>query len=90
MIRQNSIQPTFVGGEVTPRLLGRADTERFLVCGATIENFIVRHQGPMFRRRGTQLVLVDTCDATRLTPFTFSRDDSEIIRFGCGEIIIGT
>lgn len=92
MIRVDTSEPAFTGGEMSPLVLGRHDTERFLLGGEIIENFIARHQGPLVRRRGTQYIRgVDEtiCAASRLFDFEFSRDDSEMLQFGCGEIVIG-
>lgn len=92
MIRVDTSEPAFTGGEMSPLVLGRHDTERFLLGGEIIENFVARHQGPLVRRRGTQYVRgVDEsiCAAARLFDFEFSRDDSEMLQFGCGEVVIG-
>ena len=92
MIRVDTSEPAFTGGEMSPLVLGRHDTERFLLGGEIIENFVARHQGPLVRRRGTQYIRGvdgDICAASRLFDFEFSRDDSEMLQFGCGTIVVG-
>lgn len=74
---------------MSPLVLGRHDTERFLMGGEVVENFIARHQGPLVRRRGTQWVRSEACTAPRLVNFEFSREDSEMLQFGCEKIIVG-
>ena len=90
MIRSHPAQPAFIGGEMSPLILGRSDTERFLVGGGTVENFIARHQGPLVRRLGTQRLHFTSTPYARLVNFEYSRTDAELIQFGGGTIIIGT
>lgn len=87
MIRTHTIQTAFVGGELSPLLLGRADTDRFKLGGETVENFLVRHQGPLVRRRGTQLTHETDCAFARLVSFQLSNTEASMIQWGCGQII---
>jgi hypothetical protein len=89
MIRQHNTQPAFAGGEMSPLILGRHDTERFLLGGQRVENFIARHQGPLVRRRGTQWIRSGDCPAGRLVNFERSCTDAEMLQIGCGNIVVG-
>lgn len=90
MNRVHIAQASFVGGEVSPLVLGRSDTERFIMSGEVVQNFIARHQGPLVRRRGTTLVAACDCSAARIFNFEYSREDSELVRLGCAKIVVGT
>lgn len=89
MIRTHPSQPAFTGGEMSPLLLGRHDIERFLLGGQRVENFFVRHQGPLVRRRGAQFVRDLDCAQPRLVTFEFSRSESELLEIGCNQIVVG-
>lgn len=89
MIRQHTSQPAFSGGEMSPLILGRHDTERFLLGGQRVENFIARHQGPLVRRRGTQWIRPGNCANGRLVNFERSCSDAEMLQIGCGNILVG-
>lgn len=55
MMPVNSVQSTFVGGEISPAILGRTDLERFSTSATTLENFQPAVEGPITRRVGTQV-----------------------------------
>lgn len=56
MLKITTSQTNFTGGELSPWLLGRSDIDRYLNGAEVMENFVVRHQGGVVRRRGTQLI----------------------------------
>lgn len=101
MGRQITMQASFAGGEVSPRLYGRSDLVKYQSGAEAIENFIVRPEGGLQRRNGTRYAgTVKTQTAvTRLVPFIFSRTQAYILEFGnlyirfwrdYGQIISGT
>ncbi len=45
-------QDSFSGGEITPRLYGKSDTERYNESLESMTNFIALPQGPAMRRQG--------------------------------------
>jgi hypothetical protein len=53
-MRANPIQPSFVSGEVSPMMYGRVDTQKYASGCAKLKNFIVKPQGPVKRRPGTE------------------------------------
>ncbi len=77
-------QWSFAGGEITPKLLGRVDTDRYRTSARLIRNFIVRPQGGAELRPGTRLVreVKDSANAVRLIPFVFSSAQSYVLEFG--------
>jgi hypothetical protein len=56
MPRTNSIITSWTKGEVSPMTHGRVDVNLYANGAKTIENLIVRPQGPVFRRSGTKFV----------------------------------
>ena len=74
-------QRTFNGGQLDARLMGRADLEKYYGGASELKNFIVKRQGCITRRRGTDSLAVVTTAATaagiasvakwRMIPFTY-------------------
>lgn len=56
MLKVNTVQTNFSAGELSLRLLGRSDIDRFQNGAEVLENFTVRHQGGIVRRLGTQYI----------------------------------
>jgi hypothetical protein len=54
MARVNVQQPSFVAGELSPRLYGRVDLQKYAAGAEAIENYIVRPEGGVMRRHGTR------------------------------------
>lgn len=54
MYRYN--QHSFVGGQLDRGLMGRQDLERYFQGATKLENFIVRKQGNITKRRGTEMI----------------------------------
>lgn len=88
MPRQNTIQTSWTKGEVSPLCRGRVDVNLYANGAKTIENLIVRPQGPVFRRSGTKFVRstkLPTQEA-RIIPFTVSDETAYELEFGAGYI----
>lgn len=49
-------QHSFVGGQLDRGLMGRQDLERYFQGASKLENFIVRKQGNIIKRRGTEMM----------------------------------
>lgn len=80
----NLVQTNFTAGEVSPRMLGRIDVERYKNGAETIENFIpLIHGGiksaPMLRYNATAKFSNRTC---RLIRFEFSKTEANMLEFG--------
>ena len=93
--------PSFTAGQLSPRMEGRTDFQKYFAAGTTIKNFIVQPHGPVARRPGTYFVseVKDSSKNTRLIPFSFSTTQTYILEFGdqyirfykdSGQIVTGT
>ena len=60
MQRLGTVQPSFAGGELSPRLYGRTDYPKYAIGAEAIENFIVRPEGGLMRRHGTRFAGVSS------------------------------
>jgi hypothetical protein len=78
------IQSSFTGGEFSPRLRGRSDTDRYRTGLSKCENYVPSVEGPLDRRPGTYYVAdVKTHSlTTRVVPFVFSTTQAYVIEFG--------
>jgi hypothetical protein len=76
--------PSFTAGELSPRMEGRTDFQKYYSSGTILENFVVEPHGPITRRPGTYFVteVKDSTKKTRLIPFTFSTAQAYILEFG--------
>ena len=74
----------FTGGELSTRLDGRKDLQKYPTGCKTLENMIVFPHGSAARRSCTQFVAVvkDSTKETRLIPFEFSTTQTYILEFG--------
>jgi hypothetical protein len=74
----------FTGGELSPRLDGRNDLQKYATGCKTLENMIIFPHGSAARRSGTQFVaeVKDSTKETRLIPFEFSTTQTYILEFG--------
>ncbi len=84
MAKIDFLQSNFTAGELSPRLRGRVDFERFFDGAERLENFIVLPQGGAIRRPGTRFVaeVKDSLNYTRLIPFEFSTTQTYMIEAG--------
>lgn len=85
MPKQNVIQSNFTTGEVSPLVRGRQDSKLYAGGLETCENFIIRPQGPLFRRSGTKAIRSVRFGATAgaiLVPFEFSDLSAYVCEFG--------
>lgn len=76
-------QFNFNGGEFSPLVYGRVDTERYATGLATCLNYIPAIQGGLVRRPGTKFVeeVADSAAMTRLIPFQFSTEQAYVLEF---------
>jgi len=84
MARSSYAFTSFVAGEVSPKLDGRTDLEKYFKACKTLENMIVHAHGTASRRPGTRYISeVKTSSAkTRLIPFEFSTTQTYMLEFG--------
>jgi hypothetical protein len=76
----------FNAGEMSPLMNSRSDYAKYDSGAKTLENFLVRAQGPISRRPGTKYIasVKDATDATRLFPFEYSTDNAYVSEAGDG------
>jgi hypothetical protein len=77
-------QAAFNSGELSPHLLGRLDTSKYLPGAKTILNWLVRPEGSVTRRPGTRYVseVMDSSVQSRLIRFVYSNEQAYIIELG--------
>ena len=88
MARAATIQTSFNGGELSPRLDGRVDVSKYGSGCKRMENFIPLIQGPAQRRGGFRYVGEVKTSATKtwLLPFQFNTQQAYQLEFGNGYI----
>ena len=78
------IQRSFAAGEIAPALYGRADVAKFSTALRSCRNFVVRKEGGVKNRQGTQFIteVKDSSKRVKLIPFKFNDNDTYILEFG--------
>jgi hypothetical protein len=84
MSRTTPIQTNFTGGEISPRLYGRVDLQKYATSVERCENFIIFSHGGITKRSGTRFITeVKFSDRkVKLIPFIFSTEQAYILEFG--------
>lgn len=84
MGRANTIQTNFTAGEISPKMYGRVDINKYFNGARKLRNMLVLPQGGTCRRPGTIYLgeVKDSTKATLLRPFVFSDGDSYVLEFG--------
>lgn len=79
------LQSNFSGGEFSPHLVGRVDSDRYKSSLKTCLNYIPTVQGDLIRRPGTAFVFPTKDNGVvRLLSFEFSTTQAYMIEFGNG------
>jgi hypothetical protein len=83
MAKVNVLRNNMTGGEVSPRLLNRADVTKVSNgCKAVLNGIVVAHGG-VYKRPGTKFVAkLPSTDRHRFIPFQFSTEQSYMLLFG--------
>jgi hypothetical protein len=82
-----TIKAVFNGGEMSPLMDGRTDSEKYATGCRLLENFIVRSYGGIFKRPGLKFGLKNTGNAwIRLIPFRRSTTINFVLAFKLNEI----
>ena len=78
------LQHSFIGGEISPAMLGRTDNPVYRNGAQRVRNFIVTPQGTLLTRPGFQFVseAKDSSYPVRLIPFRFASDQTLVLVFG--------
>lgn len=84
MPKASHLQPSFSGGEFSPRVHGRVDNERYKTGAAKLQNYLPTTQGPIVRRPGKQYVseVKDPSKPPAFVPFQFSQAQNYVLEFG--------
>lgn len=84
----DTIQTSFVAGELAPALFGRTDIAQYANACAIVENFLIRPYGPLISTPGTEYISEcktgGSTSIARAIPFVFSRTDAYVIEMGVG------
>lgn len=75
---------SFNAGELSPLMNARSDYPKYASGAKTLQNMLVRPQGPVERRPGTKFIaeVKDATDTIRLIPFEYSTEDSYVLEAG--------
>lgn len=78
----------FTAGELSPRLFGRTDLQKYFDGAATLLNMVPMPQGGVTRRPGFAQVATAMSQATpcRLWPFIFSTVQAYVLEFTAGQM----
>ena len=84
MAKEKIAFTNFTAGELSPRLDGRTDLEKYFTGCKTLENMTIHPHGGSTRRPGTYFGLEakQSSAKTRLIPFEFSTTQTYIMEFG--------
>jgi hypothetical protein len=84
MPKASPIQNSFNAGELSPRLLGRSDLDKYQNSSETLLNMEVMPHGPVTSRGGTQHIEATKTgtEKARLVPFEFSTAQAYVLEFG--------
>ncbi|NBC18743.1 MAG: hypothetical protein GVY18_15675, partial [Bacteroidetes bacterium] len=77
-MRSHQAITSFLGGELSPRLRGRTDSERYREACEELTNFFVLPQGGIFRRPGAERVAT-LPSRSRIIPFDTEDDDYAVV-----------
>lgn len=87
MARVSSIVTSFQAGELSPRLEGRIDLQKYSAGAQTLQNMVVFPQGGITRRPGTYYAGSSKSGGKiRLVPFEFSDEQAYVLEFGANYI----
>lgn len=75
---------SFVAGEISPRLEGRTELDKYRAGLSELLNMVVHPHGGVSRRPGTEFLgeVKNSATKTRLIPFQFKTTDTYILEFG--------
>ena len=74
---------SFTAGEISPRLEGRTDLEKYSQGLSDLTNMVVMPHGGVTRRPGTEFLgqCASSSSKVRLIPFQFKTSDTYILEF---------
>ncbi|EKN6171813.1 hypothetical protein AB8990_09140 [Yersinia enterocolitica] len=83
-MRANLIKTNFTAGEISPRLMGRADIARYANGAKTVENAVCVIHGGVMRRPGSHFAAKAKFgdQKARLIPYVFNHSQAYVLEFG--------
>jgi hypothetical protein len=83
MARSAPAFSSFTAGEISPRLEGRTNIEKYREGLSDLTNMVVMPHGGVTRRPGTEFLgeVLDSSTTARLIPFQFKTSDTYILEF---------
>ena len=84
MARSAPSLSSFVAGEISPRLEGRVELDKYRQGAAELLNMVVHPHGGASRRPGTEFIgqIKSSSVKGRLVPFQFKTTDTYVLEFG--------
>lgn len=84
MPKFNAIQSNFTAGEVSPLMKGRVDINKYANGAAQVSNFVVKPQGGLWRRSGTNYdgTVKTSAKKTLIKEFIFSNLQEYVLEIG--------
>ena len=83
MPRSTFAYTNFTAGELSPRLDGRSDLQKYFQGCKTLQNMVVHPHGGATRRPGTKFIAETKSNGeARLIPFEFSTTQTYVLEFG--------
>jgi hypothetical protein len=82
-----TIKAVFNGGEMSPIMDGRTDSEKYATGCRMLENFMVRSYGGAFKRPGTRFGVTDS-GILRVIPFRRSTEVNFVLAFKVNSIVV--
>ena len=84
MARLRPIQTNMTAGELSPKLAGQVNLDKYKNGAETVENYTIFKQGGATRAPGTRFVkeVKDSTAKTILVPFEFNITQAYILEFG--------
>ena len=84
MARSAPAFSSFTAGEISPKLEGRTNIEKYREGLSDLTNMVVMPHGGVTRRPGTEYLgeIADSSVKSRLIPFQFKTSDTYILEFG--------
>ena len=83
MPRSTFAYTNFTAGELSPRLDGRTDLQKYFQGCKTLQNMVIHPHGGATRRPGTKFIAeTKSSGEARLIPFEFSTTQTYVLEFG--------
>ena len=89
MPKASVVQTNLTAGELSPKMLGRVDVNKYVNGAEQIQNFIVTPYGGAQRTPGTRFIgeARKSSVVARLVPFQFSTEQTYMLSFNDGKIV---